>query len=490
MAGRLIGAVTCGMVSDRFGRRITALLYHGIKVVGAMIACFVPFYESFVFGRFLLAVGSTGSNLATYVLLSEIVGKKYRGIYGVSWNIMFSFGSCAIPGIAFWIRDYLKLQHAFAWPNLVMVTYFFCLDESPRWLAAQGRDDEAIAILQKIAQVNRKPVLSDDVHFNEEREKVSQMKSAQNGTILDLFKTPNMRRKMLILSLTWFTGSMLFYGLSLNSGRLPGDVFVNTFLLSLVEAIGNVCCMFLIDRLGRRRTVGGFMLIGGVLTLGCIPFLIIDDLEIGATVLSVMGKGFVTVSFTGVYILTSEIVPTSVRNIGVGFTSMCARIAGMAAPYVGGPLGDVEVYLPSLIFCVLAFVSGSLVFLLPETLGQNLPDTILESEEFGKKKATIAPVEKYIEEGNGSDAPPGTVMPRNTPDAVQLSEELGNGNANHFAQEMVEGGNGRLNTEVNQNTPGTSPELEDLGKANVAEKHHNFQKEEVSREEDQFSTDL
>lgn len=46
----------------------------------------------------------------------------------------------------------------------------------------------------------------------------------------------------------------------------------------------------------------------------------------------------VTVSFTGVYIITSEIVPTCVRNIGVGTASMCARLAGMAAPYVGGPL--------------------------------------------------------------------------------------------------------------------------------------------------------
>ena len=96
-----------------------------------------------------------------------------------------------------------------------------------------------------------------------------------------------------------------------------------------------------------------------------------------------------TISFTGVYILTSELVPTSVRNIGVGFASMCARVAGMAAPYVGGPLGDIEVYIPSIIFGTLAFLSGSLVFLLPETLGQSLPETIEEWEDIGQKYVTL-----------------------------------------------------------------------------------------------------
>ena len=68
----------------------------------------------------------------------------------------------------------------------------------------------------------------------------------------------------------------MFYGLSLNSGRLPGDVFLNTFLLSFVEVPANIICIFLLDKAGRRPTVGVFMLIGGILTFLCIPFLIFD----------------------------------------------------------------------------------------------------------------------------------------------------------------------------------------------------------------------
>ena len=62
------------------------------------------------------------------------------------------------------------------------------------------------------------------------------------------------------------------------------------------------------------------------------------DLENAATAFSILGKAAITISFSGVYVYTTELVPTNVRNIGIGTASMCARIAGMAAPYVGGPL--------------------------------------------------------------------------------------------------------------------------------------------------------
>ncbi len=54
------------------------------------------------------------------------------------------------------------------------------------------------------------------------------------------------------------------------------------------------------------------------------------------TAMAIIGKAGATVSFNGMYVFTSEIFPTEVRNIGLGSSSMTARISGIMAPYVGG----------------------------------------------------------------------------------------------------------------------------------------------------------
>jgi len=51
-----------------------------------------------------------------------------------------------------------------------------------------------------------------------------------------------------------------------------------------------------------------------------------------------LGKLFISITFSCVYVYSSELFPTEVRSVGVGTASMCARVSSMAAAYVGGPL--------------------------------------------------------------------------------------------------------------------------------------------------------
>ena len=56
------------------------------------------------------------------------------------------------------------------------------------------------------------------------------------------------------------------------------------------------------------------------------------------TTFAVLGKMGIAISFTTAYVYSVEIFPTSLRNIGIGSSSMCARISGMIAPFMGEPL--------------------------------------------------------------------------------------------------------------------------------------------------------
>ena len=70
------------------------------------------------------------------------------------------------------------------------------------------------------------------------------------------------------------------------------------------------------------------------------------------------------------------------RSAGVGLCSMCARVAGILAPYIL-ILSDYWEPLPVLIFGILSITAGILILFLPETLGAQLPQTIEEGELFG-----------------------------------------------------------------------------------------------------------
>ena len=73
--------------------------------------------------------------------------------------------------------------------------------------------------------------------------------------------------------------------------------------------------------------------------------------------------------------------PAEIRSTGLAVNSFGARVAGILSPWVLSLVG-VKSWLPGAIFTVLGVVSGSLAFLLPETLDQPLLTTLDEAEKF------------------------------------------------------------------------------------------------------------
>ena len=71
------------------------------------------------------------------------------------------------------------------------------------------------------------------------------------------------------------------------------------------------------------------------ITLIKFPFYITGE-SVAVTVLSMIGKAGATAAYNGMFLLTSEIFPTEVRNVGLGTCNMVARLSGIAAPYMGG----------------------------------------------------------------------------------------------------------------------------------------------------------
>lgn len=100
--------------------------------------------------------------------------------------------------------------------------------------------------------------------------------------------------------------------------------------------------------------------------------------------LSSLGIGFAIISFSTVYIYASEVFPTVLRNVGVGSSSMFARVGSMIAPFIAN-LTFGYPWIPPVIFGSSMVAGALLCVVLPETLNCRLPESIEDVENFEKR---------------------------------------------------------------------------------------------------------
>ncbi|XP_018009367.1 organic cation transporter protein [Hyalella azteca] len=410
MLGMLLGAIILGDLSDRIGRRNTVAVASSIVGVCGIVSATAPNYPVFLMGRFFTGAGAMGMYQITYVLLVEFVGAKYRTTLGMLIPVPFSVGEAATGVLAYFIRDWRYLQAAVTVPALLLISYKWVMPESVRWLVTQNRTDEAIASLRLMAKTNGKELTEDSVAFIREKpacpatelfttgssqadlvgheatEAPQEKPKPRKKTVLDLFKTPNLRKRALTMFFCWAVVTFVYYGLSQNSGNIGGNIFISFILTMVIEIPSYIFTVFVLDKMGRKGTLMFVFLLGGVscIIAGTLP----KDYHSAIMSLSLVGKFGASAAFSCVYIYASELFPTEYRGMGVGCCSMFARVGGTLAPLIV-TLFEKQPAVAPVTFGVLACCSGLLAITLPETTGTRLPQTIAESENFGSDQRTL-----------------------------------------------------------------------------------------------------
>ncbi|KAK8719526.1 hypothetical protein OTU49_013981 [Cherax quadricarinatus] len=401
MIGMLVGAIVIGDLADRFGRKngilVSVLLLGG----GGVLSAVSPTYYMFLLMRFFTGAGGVGLFQVIFVLAVEFVGAKWRTFCGIFIEVPFALGESLTGVMAIFIRDWRYLQVAVTAPAFLLITYNWIMPESVRWLVAQDRKTEARKIIERAARFNAvevpKYMLDDDnvqvstidgvlSVSNSKVELVSETKPEDQikKTVIDLLRTPNMRKRSFNMFFCWAVCTLVYYGLSSNSGNLGGNIFVNFIATMLIEIPSYIFSFLVLDRMGRKGTLSFVLLLGGVSCFisGFVP----EGYEWLVVVLSLLGKFGIAAAFAIIYIYSAEIFPTDYRSVGIGACSMCARVGGILAPFIAS-LARTYRPLPLIIFGALSIVSGCLVVFLPETVGCELPQTLQESESFGSDQS-------------------------------------------------------------------------------------------------------
>ncbi|VEN51509.1 unnamed protein product [Callosobruchus maculatus] len=377
MFGVFTGALWLGNLADKVGRKPVFCWSAVLQVLFGVGVAFTPEYISFLIMRFLYGiVGSAGSYIPGFVLTMELVGPSKRSICGIAFQAVFALGLMLVAGWGAIIKDIKLLQIIYGCHALLLCGHFWLMDESPRWLWANGRASEAISILNRALKMNKSSVTITPDNISTASEK-KQANGEQAG-ILNLFQTPNLRKKTFNIMLCWFANSLVYYGLSLSTGSMNDNPFLMLFLMGFVEMPCYVVTIYLMDRLGRRSLTSFAMITGGIC---CIIAVNIKGGPVSTTLIFA-GKFLIAISFAVLYNYSAELFPTVIRNSAMGVGAMCARTSGALTPLLT-LLDSFDPKIPAMIFSVVSLVSGALVTLLPETLNKPMQQTIEDGEAFG-----------------------------------------------------------------------------------------------------------
>ncbi|CAL1544737.1 unnamed protein product, partial [Lymnaea stagnalis] len=363
-------------------------------------------FIAFTILNFLVGAATPGIFPSAFVIGIEIVGPSKRTYTGMIIQLFFSTGVVSLAGLGYLIRDWQYLLIAITAPLAIFYLFWCFIPESPRWQMQRGHFSKARQTVVHAAKVNKKEipawVLDELMPSKKMKEEKTLMNGEdksdqeakkdglnQKGSLIDLFKSRVLFIRTAIIFFNWLIISMTFYGLNFNTGNLvAGSIFLNFFLAGLVEFPAHLLTLFTVDRLGRKKVHFGMMMTSGVACLSCVISIIYaaQDLQWLTVTLAMLGKFGAAGAFGTIYMYSSEIFPTVIRNSALGASSSWARVGAMLAPYVAAQGAKTDTSLgrgfPLLVCGCLILSAGVLSSFLPETLNRKLPETLDDAKHF------------------------------------------------------------------------------------------------------------
>ncbi|CAF4852347.1 unnamed protein product [Pieris macdunnoughi] len=383
--GTLLVLPVIGYISDKFGRRVALISsVFNLALIG-LIRAFSVNYIMYVALQILQTTLGAGTFSSAYVFAAELVGPKWRVVASATASAMFSVGQAILGGVAWGIQPWRYMIMALHIPCFLIISYYWILSESIRWLLSKQKFEKAKAALENIARVNK-------THISEKSMRglllppvvtAESTKENEDNLFNKILKSKILLRRVCTTPVWWITTTFVYYGLSINSTSLSDTIYLNYILTVAIEIPGFYTAVFILDRIGRKPTLSA----GFFFSAACnIAFVFIpSDLSVVRLVVYLAGKFGISLVFTSLYLYTSELYPTEFRHTLLAFSSMIGRIGSITAPLTP-VLMDYWHGIPSMLFGGMAILSGLLVLTQPETLGTKMPDTLADAEAIGRDK--------------------------------------------------------------------------------------------------------
>lgn len=401
LVGCLIGAMLCGTLADRIGRKKLLVVSALIFFFSAIATGIADTFNTFLVARFFGGIGIGVASGLSPMYIAEVAPSSVRGrlvslnqlaiVLGIlaaqitNWLIAdpipTSFTSADIASSWNGQMAWRWMFWAAAFPAAVFCVMACLIPESPRWLAMKNREKDAFCILNKIGG---EEYAQGELHAVQE----AQANDVSQAGLKTLFSKPY--RKVLLIGVViaffqqWCGTNVIFnYAQEIfqSAGYAIGDVLFNIVVTGIANVLFTLVAIRTVDKWGRKALMklgaGGLCVI--YLVLGVCYFFQITGvfmivLVVAAIACYAMTLGPVT------WVLLAEIFPNRVRAVAVA-TSTFALWVGSATltytfPLLNVALGSYGTFWIYSAVCLAGFFFVCLN--LPETKGKSLEE--LEKE--------------------------------------------------------------------------------------------------------------
>lgn len=400
--GKLLGAASFGIVSDKFGRKFSYSIGIIMLILSGPTSAIVPWYWGFMLLRLINGISHAAILYPSFTLLTEVAGEKHRQWMGVAYNAGYPLGTAIMAGIGYGIYEWRHMQLASTLPTLILLLCMWIMPESPRWYLSQNRPEDAQRVIEKYygpihettetysISIVRKPML--EIRSQETEDQSSNASSEEHRIkknikgLVTLVCNSELRKRVMITNFAWLTASLTYYALALNVDNFSADRYVYILVMGLTEIPAYLIPTPILMVLGRRQACA---LIYTLSALCLLSILIIPaEKTLTIVIVALIGRFALSAVYSIVILYTSELFPTTTRNSAVGSSSAMSHVGSVASPYVADLLGAITWWAPSTLCGLCALLSGLLCLMLPETRGRSLADTV--DEEITKERGTVA----------------------------------------------------------------------------------------------------
>ncbi|HJE46002.1 MFS transporter [Levilactobacillus namurensis] len=324
--GMIFGALICGYLADRFGRKHVLIYTLLLFSFGNLLLTVAPNVTAFILIRFITGIGLGGE----LPVAATVIADHYRGTQQSRMLVLadsfWAIGWLLASVLAFWVMPLI------GWRPTVLIT--------------------AITVLYALMMRRHLPA--------------DQPRQPQARPSYKAVWQPAYRKQTLVLSLLWFIVMLTYYGMFLwlpSILVLRGFTIIHSFnytlLITLAQLPGYYLAAYLMGKL-QRKTVLLIYLFGTVVSV--LAFSLANS---NFTILaSGAWLSFFDLGAWGTLIaLTPGQFPQAIRATGMGTAQSIGRIGATIGPYMVGFLLQLKFSLPAILGVFIGFLLVGIVLL-------------------------------------------------------------------------------------------------------------------------------